>query len=359
MFRKQLINYTLWLLFCFVGGILGAWLYDYSINRYINNFSASSAMSRYDQNSALIIRDAKKVVIEQNEKIADTISASESLLMGLFKKNNSGQYDLTKVEAQALVLTSDGWLITNQVSPDKEWYKNYVAIDKSGKIFNLDRSLDDASGLSFIHASGASGLVVADFMKAKDLQRGQTMLAVNWLAEARQDMITKIDASPNILKSSDQPYKQLLTAANYASGNYLAALDISGKVLGLFNNDGKLFATDYFVYKTSSLLAAKKNVIPVLGVNYYNLSWQAGSKLASQGALLAKSQQAPAVLKASPAEQAGLKEGDVILSLDNVVVSRDNDLADLLTDYRPQDKVIIKYLSGGKEKSVEITLGGK
>ena len=120
MFRKQLINYTLWLLFCFVGGILGAWLYDYSINRYINNFSASSAMSRYDQNSALIIRDAKKVVIEQNEKIADTISASESLLMGLFKKNNSGQYDLTKVEAQALVLTSDGWLITNQVSPDKK-----------------------------------------------------------------------------------------------------------------------------------------------------------------------------------------------------------------------------------------------
>ncbi|HRH21847.1 MAG TPA: hypothetical protein PLJ58_01460, partial [bacterium] len=125
MFRKQLINYTLWLLFCFVGGILGAWLYEYSINRYINNFSASSTMSRYDQNSALIIRDAKKVVIEQNEKIADTISASESLLMGLFKKNNSGQYDLTKVEAQALVLTSDGWLITNQVSPDKEWYKNY------------------------------------------------------------------------------------------------------------------------------------------------------------------------------------------------------------------------------------------
>jgi len=357
--KKQILNYFLWLSFCTVGGICGAWLYDYSVNRYVGNFSGSAIMSRYDQNLPLVIRDPKKVVVEQNEKIIETINSSENFLMGLFKKSANGQYNLAKSEAQALVLTSDGWLITNFVSSDKNWHDDYVAIDKNGKLFAIDRRIDDESGLSFIHLTTAQGLTVAEFMKASAVRRGQSVLVVNWLAEARQDMVVKTDASPEALKTSDQAKKQIVVNGKYENSKSLAVLDLSGKVLGLFNREAKLMAADYFIYKTAGLLSDNKNSAPVLGVNYYNLAWQLNTAVTVQGALLTKNQQSPAVIKGLPADKAGLKEGDVIISLDELVLTKNLDLGDLLADYRPGDKVLVKYLRAGKEKTVELVLGAK
>lgn len=352
--KKQFWNYFLWLTFCVVGGVLGAWLYDYSVNRYIGNFSGSALMARYDQSTPLVIRDPKKVVVEQNEKIIETINASENVLMGLFKKNNLGQYNLAKPEAQALVLTSDGWLITNLVSTDKNWQNDYVAIDKNGKLFVIDRRINDESGLSFIHLSSAQGLTVAEFMRAGELRRGQTIVVVNWLAEAYQDMIIKTDANPEVIKMSDQPKKQLVIGGDYQKS--LVAMDLSGRVLGLFNREAKLMAADYFIYKTRGLLSDKKNISPTLGVNYYNLAWQVVAGLPGQGALLVKNGQIPSVLKDSAAERAGLKEGDIIVALDDLVLTKNFDLADLLADYRSGDKVMVKYLRAGKEAVVEVVL---
>jgi hypothetical protein len=357
--KKQLVNYILWLVFCLVGGVLGAWLYDYSVNRYIGNFAGSNAMSRYDSGSSVIIRDAKKVVIEQNEKIIETINASENVLLGLFKKNNTGQYNLAKADGQGLVLTSDGWLITNLVSADKNWERDYVAIDKNGKIFQLDRHIDDESGLSFAHLVGAQGLMVAEFMRVSDVRRGQTVLVAGWLNDVSQDLIIKTDVSPEAVKSSDRATKQLLLADDYKESKVLVVMDLSAKVLGLFNKEKKLLAADYFIDKTGELLTDKKNRAPVMGVNYYNLAWQLRADQPRQGAWLVKNGQVPAVLAGSAAERAGLKEGDVILALDDLVLTRTVDLGDLLADYRPGDKVVVRYLRAGKERTTELVLADK
>jgi serine protease Do len=63
-----------------------------------------------------------------------------------------------------------------------------------------------------------------------------------------------------------------------------------------------------------------------------------------------------AVTKASAAEKAGLKEGDIITKIGDSKVD-DGDLADVIHNYKPEDKVTITYLRDGKEQKTTATLG--
>ncbi len=75
------------------------------------------------------------------------------------------------------------------------------------------------------------------------------------------------------------------------------------------------------------------------------------------GALVYKNKQGIAVVKNSAAESAGLKEGDIIISIDGVKINQDNDLADMIQRHIAGDKIRISYARAGKTYDVEIVLG--
>lgn len=56
------------------------------------------------------------------------------------------------------------------------------------------------------------------------------------------------------------------------------------------------------------------------------------------------------------AADAGLKEGDVIVSVNGKHVSKMSELQEMLTKFRPGDKVVIGYIRDKKEKSTNVTL---
>lgn len=59
----------------------------------------------------------------------------------------------------------------------------------------------------------------------------------------------------------------------------------------------------------------------------------------------------------SPAEKAGLQEGDNILSVDKTDVSEPQELIDYLKDKKPGQTVTLKIERDGKEKTVKVVLG--
>lgn len=63
------------------------------------------------------------------------------------------------------------------------------------------------------------------------------------------------------------------------------------------------------------------------------------------------------VSKESAAEKAGLKEGDIILKVDDIKIEDPEALNKAISKYNPDDKVTITYKRGGKEYTATATLG--
>ena len=75
------------------------------------------------------------------------------------------------------------------------------------------------------------------------------------------------------------------------------------------------------------------------------------------GALLLRSDSGlPAVLQGSPAQKAGLLEGDIILEFGGERISTQNPLSEFILKHRVGESVKLKVLRQDKEVTVEIVL---
>jgi 2-alkenal reductase len=63
------------------------------------------------------------------------------------------------------------------------------------------------------------------------------------------------------------------------------------------------------------------------------------------------------VVPSSPAAAAGLKQGDVVLKVNDQQIDEEHPLLTIMLKYRPGDKVRLTILRDGKQQTVEITLG--
>ena len=63
------------------------------------------------------------------------------------------------------------------------------------------------------------------------------------------------------------------------------------------------------------------------------------------------------VTKGSGAEKAGLKEGDIITRVDEMMVESPEDLTKAISKMKPEDKAVITFKRGKKEQKTTVTLG--
>ena len=59
----------------------------------------------------------------------------------------------------------------------------------------------------------------------------------------------------------------------------------------------------------------------------------------------------------SAAEKAGLKEGDIIVRVDDTKIENHEQLSKAITKHKPEEKVTVVYLRDGKEQKASVTLG--
>lgn len=59
----------------------------------------------------------------------------------------------------------------------------------------------------------------------------------------------------------------------------------------------------------------------------------------------------------SPAEEVGLRPGDLIVAVDGKSVDLENDLGDLISEYEPGDKVELVVIRQGRERTIQVKLG--
>jgi len=71
----------------------------------------------------------------------------------------------------------------------------------------------------------------------------------------------------------------------------------------------------------------------------------------TQGSLIA------GIIKSSPAEQAGLKAGDVLLEINGIQVEDSNNMLALISELKPNKQAILKIARNQKEINFSVIIG--
>lgn len=324
-----------------------------------------------NNNSSLVIRDPKKVVINQDQKVSETINSLAPSMVGVFKEVNQktntdtakpSYYALNSPLFLGLIMTSDGWVMSSLPEEIKDNFatKGYLAITADKKIYQIDKIsiLEDLPGdIVFFHLAEATNLAVRKIAPRSELALGQSLLVIDNQNNAWPTTLASFKKIPEIL-NSDFFNARLALASNFeAVQKNSFVFNLSGDLVAITGTDQEIIPAFAYDYYWQSLWEKGEAIRPYLGVNYLDLATvKIPNFSADKGALVYPSDKV-AVIKGGPAALAGLVAGDIITWIDNQELSKNNDLADLIAAYKPGDKITISYLRANSEKQVEVILG--
>jgi S1-C subfamily serine protease len=205
-------------------------------------------------------------------------------------------------------------------------------------------------------ARGAS-VTVGDQLFALDVSGGVRELRVV------DNSAVSAKSAADLYWSSEEMKRFLLCDKVYGLLPGAVAMNERGESVGIVagnTDDGLLVVpVNSFIDVVDEVFKGRGAVRPYLGVHYLDLSEpiaMADSALPRRGALLAGTPDGrrPAVAKDSPAAT-GLREGDIIVSVNDELISDRRTLSELLASYFPGMTVTLGVKRRGLDVSVDLT----
>ena len=237
---------------------------------------------------------------------------------------------------------------------------------KDKKSYQIDKVITDKlTKFYFIHIS-AKDLPVRKFAEPQDIKNGQIILSVSKDSSVILTSLVNGKKSNDLIGFSDKFNDNLVLSDNLSKEwRGPAIFNLRGDIVGLVNEDGKVESFTHLNSAISSIFKNKEIKRASLGLYYVSVENLSDVKtlkdnkasLPSKGAVITKGEEGVAILKGSPAEVAGFKEGDVITFVENIELNQLINLTDAVHEYIPGDKVNITFLRQGEEKEVEVVLG--
>ena len=282
------------------------------------------------------------------------------------------------------IVSTDGLVLTNKhVVSDKT--ADYTVFTNDGKKYSAKvLALDPVQDLAIIKIQQDSkdSTQVKTFPSIKignsdGIQIGQGAIAIgNALGEFSNTVSVGIVSGlgRTVTASGSQGFSETLegiiqTDAAINHGNSGGPLiNLKGEVIGVNTAmaDGAQsigFAIPINIAKRDidQVIATNKIAYPFLGVRYVLIDETTKEKYAlsvDDGAYVLKGDNGePAVTADSAADNAGIKEKDVVLEINGQKITKDNSLAKIIRKYSPNDTVTLKILRDGQEIILEVTLG--
>lgn len=270
---------------------------------------------------------------------------------------------------QAVALTSDGWFVTTQ-SVIGILHVADLSLWHEGVSFPVQRAvLDHTNGTVYLKVQ-ANGLTAPVFGRIPDLALGSEM----WLERRAQvfapSLLTSLNSGlPSIVPvSSEVAVRRLQLDGVTAPGDQGSpAWDSDGALLGIIESAPgetlRAVPASSLSASFGSFLANGEIRHATLGVRTVDLlAWRIDGDrgaLPLRGALLKDDRRAgkPAIALASPAAKAGLKAGDVIVGVERDILDGNEDVGEILSEYRPDTRVIFHLDRAGTAIDVPVTLG--
>lgn len=346
-----------------VGGVSGALFGRRVILGADGNETSVAQTLRVEENSA---------TIEAVEKVGPAVVS----IVSSAKSNDPFKFSFQNEVGggSGFILTADGLIATNRhvvASDDLE----YTVVLSDGQTLEAEIVSRDPSYDFAILRVEASGLPVVELGSSDTLKIGERVIAIGNVFGELQNTVTSgvVSARDRTIVASDGAFDAvqldglLQTDAAINPGNSGGPLvNLAGQVIGVntatdVGSQNIGFAIPIDEAKVAIESVIEKGLIerPLLGVRFVNLTRELAelNELdVTEGALINAGQDQRAVVPNSPAQEAGIKEGDIIISINDDKITEQKTLSSILRKYRPEQEIVVVWLADGKERSASVIL---
>jgi serine protease Do len=360
-------------------GFLGGWLGSRNATTSLSS-SSKSTQKEVVLSEGQLIANIAKTVGPSVVSINVTSQTSTPDIFG-FLQSQSQQSAGT-----GIILSADGIIVTNRhVVPAGSTSVSVTLAD--GTTFNNVQvvgrtNASDSLDVAFLKISDLKGkkLTPAQLGDSSKMQVGDRVVAIGNALGQFQNTVTSgiisgygrtVQASDSTGASSENLEDLFQTDAAINEGNSGGPLvNSDGQVIGINTAVASSAQGIGFAIPINDVSGLIKSVLstgkfqqPYLGVRYLSLTNDYAQQLnlkVTRGAYVIPSNQdngQAGVVTGSPADKAGLKEGDIIMSVDGKNIDESQSLTALLDHHSVGDTVTLTVQRNGKQITVHAQLG--
>lgn len=350
------------LIVAIIGGLFGS-LFTY--------FVIENKLDGVTGNSGTTINTKYEIETVDSPVVAIAQKAGPSIVgvkVNSMTQNIFGMMQQSDSEGSGIIYSEDGYIITNyhviKAAMNNSAATVQVTLSNSDEVLNASIvGGDETTDLAVIKVD-KTGLTPAEFGVSSELKVGELAVAIgNPLGQELAGSVTVgyISALNRKLTTDGRTYKLVQTDAAINPGNSGGALvNSKGQVIGI--NTVKIGATEVegigFAIPTDDalpiikeLIQNKKIVRPYIGLSGINVD-ESTAKLnnISVGIYVAQ------VLANTPAAQAGIQKGDVIVAIDGQEVKTMEALNEIKNSKKVGDVVTLKIKRKNEDLELKVTL---
>jgi len=322
----------------------------------------------FDGNNMSLEPNTVENVVEQVGRSVVSIQ-TETRTQGMF-----GGSAMTGSSGTGMIVTSDGYILTN---------KHVVAgatrirvVLESGDVFEAEFVGEDPlNDVAFIRINTGFDLPAVEFGNSRTLRVGQPVIAIGNALGQYQNTVTmgvisglsrSIIASDGI-GQSERLTDMIQTDAAINSGNSGGPLvNAAGQVIGIntavsTNANGLGFAIPIGMVQgmLRTLLDTGRTERAFLGVFFQEITPELAADEGlpvRRGAWITSPEGGSAIVSGSPADRAGLREGDIIVKVGGEEVGLTGSLSALLAEYPVGRTVELEVLRDGNTTVLSLRL---
>ena len=281
-----------------------------------------------------------------------------------------GQNQVESGAGSGVIISSDGYILTCAHVVDGA---STITVTIGDKDYPATLVGEDTTSDIAVIKIDADGLTPATVGDSDGLKVGQSVMAVgNPLGElggtVTGGMISALNRSVTIQGSSSTNTMSLIQMdASVSPGNSGGGLfNMSGELVGIVN--AKSSSSDAeglgFAIPINDAIKVAQELLengyvtgrPYLGITYLGVE---DAQTAAQLGVNAYGVYVVEVVKGGPADKAGLKSGDRIVSIDGTEIGTKDDLSALMQKHTAGDSLAITIARGGQMQTINVTLGEK
>ena len=281
-----------------------------------------------------------------------------------------GQNQVESGAGSGVIISSDGYILTCAHVVDGA---SNITVTINDKDYTATLVGEDTTSDIAVIKIDANGLTPATVGDSDSLKVGQNVMAVgNPLGElggtVTGGMISALNRSVTIQGTNSTNTMSLIQMdASVSPGNSGGGLfNMNGELIGIVN--AKSSSSDAeglgFAIPINDAIKVAEELLqngyvtgrPYLGISYLSVT---DAQTAQQLGVNSYGVYIMEVVKGGPAEQAGLKAGDRIVSIDGTEIASKDDLGTLMQKHAAGDTLSITVARDGQMQTVSVTLGEK